>query len=293
MGKSRASKPVISAVSPVVGAAWLNPNEKYWMIATAIAVLTVVFYLMSVATEGFVVAWFFRDTPRKTIRNWMLQANAITYALLLSLIFGAQFLPKVSGPAYRVMEPVSDGIIELAFSATNRISGNRKGEPPLIEAVRTGNRKRAEQLVIKGVDVNQTDHVGFPALSIAANRGDVNMTKLLLGAGASVNSRSATLKDTALARAAQYGNAATVKVLLAAGAYVDDKDGAGWTPLFNAALKGDPDIIDALLDGGADINARTPTGWTALKEAQMRGHKSVADRLIKAGAIDYRDGSRQ
>jgi ankyrin repeat protein len=83
-----------------------------------------------------------------------------------------------------------------------------------------------------------------------------------------------------------------VRALLAAGALVDDRDGAGWTPLFNAALKADRDILDALLSADADVNARTSTGWTALKEAQMRGHKNIVDRLIRAGAIDYPDGSR-
>lgn len=74
---------------------------------------------------------------------------------------------------------------------------------------------------------------------------------------------------------------------------VDDRDGAGWTPLFNAALKADRDILEALLSAGADVNARTSTGWTALREAQLRGHKNIADRLIQAGAIDYPNGSRQ
>jgi ankyrin repeat protein len=118
------------------------------------------------------------------------------------------------------------------------------------------------------------------------------MTKLLLDAGANINTRSATLHDTALARAAQNGNGPTVRVLLAAGARVDDKDGSDWTPLFNAALKGDLEIIEALLSAGADVNARSSNGWTALKEAQMRGYQNVAQRLKSAGAIDFPDGSR-
>jgi ankyrin repeat protein len=119
------------------------------------------------------------------------------------------------------------------------------------------------------------------------------MTELLLTAGANVNARSATLNDTALARAAQDGNEPTIHALLEAGAHVGDRDGAGWTPLFNVALRGDRDILEALLSAGADVNARTSTGWTALKEAQLRGHKNIADRLIQAGAIDYPNGSRQ
>jgi len=274
------------------GPAWLLPDPPWWTVAAAIAVLTVLFYLMSVATEGLVVAWFFGEVARKTIRRWVTQANAITYTLLLALILAGFVVPKISQPMVRVMEPVNEAIINGAFWAVHRVSGDRKKEPPLIQAVQAGDLKKVKKLIAGGTNVNQTNDVGFPALSIAAGRGDDNMTKLLLDAGANVNGRSVTLDDTALARAAQNGNGPTVRVLLAAGAHLDDRDGAGWTPLFNAALKGDPEIVDALISAGADVNARSSTGWTALKEAQMRGHQGIADRLKRAGAIDFADGSR-
>jgi len=274
------------------GPAWLLPDPGWWTVAAAIAVLTVVFYFMSVATEGFVVARFFREVPRKTIRHWVIQANAITYTLLLALILVGFVVPKVSQPMMQVMQPVNETIIDGVFWVVDRVSGDKNKEPPLIQAVHAGDLKKAKKLIASGANVNQTNDVGFPALSIAAGRGDENMAKLLLDAGADVNARSATLNDSALARAAQSGNGPTIRVLLAAGARVDDKDGSGRTPLFNAALKGDLQIVEALLSAGADVNARSSSGWTALKEAQMRGHENVAQRLKSAGAIDFPDGSR-
>jgi hypothetical protein len=274
------------------GPAWLLPDPSWWSIAAAIAVLTIVFYFMSVATEGFVVARFFREVPRQTIRRWMIQANGITYALLLALILVGIAVPKISKPMLQLMEPVNEAIIDGAFLTVARISGDKEKESPLVQAVQAGDLKKVQKLIANGANVNQTNHVGFPVLSIAAGRGDENMTKLLLDAGANVNARSATLQDTALARAAQNGNGPTVRVLLAAGARVEDKDGSGWTPLFNAALKGDLEIVEALLSAGADVNVRSSTGWTALKEVQMRGHPAIADRLKRAGAIDFSDGSR-
>jgi Ankyrin repeats (3 copies) len=275
-----------------VGPAWLLPDPRWWNVTLAIAVLTVVFYFMSVVTEGFIVARFFREIPRQTIRRWMIQANGITYVLLVALIFVGFVAPKVSEPMLRVMEPVNEAIIDGVFWMVDQVSGDKKKEPPLIKAVEAGDLKKAQQLIASGANVNQTDDFGFPALSIAASRADENMTKLLLDAGAKVNSRSATLHDTALARAAQDGNGPTVRVLLAAGAQFDDKDGSGWTPLFNAALKGDLEIVEALLSAGADVNVRSSTGWTALKEAQMRGYQRIAERLKRAGAIDFPDGAR-
>jgi hypothetical protein len=274
------------------GPAWLLPDPSWWAIAGAVAVLTVVFYLMSVVCEGFVVACFFREVPRKIIRRWMIQANGITYTLLLALIFVGFVAPRVSEPMMRLMQPVNERIVDSAFWVVNQVSGKQEKEPPLIQAVQAGDLKRAEKLIRNGADVNQTNAVGFPALSIAAGRGDEKMTKLLLDAGANVNARSATLNDTALARGAQNGNGPTIRVLLAAGARVDDRDGSGWTPLFNAALNGDPEIVEALLSAGADVNARSSNGWTSLKEAQMRGYENVVQRLKVAGAIDFPDGSR-
>jgi hypothetical protein len=286
-------KSLLPILTPVLGAAWLAPtaDEGRWIIAGAVAVLTVLFYLMSVASEGFVVRRFFRESPNSTIRTWMLQANAITYGLLLLLIMAGLLLPKASVPVTRFLQPVSDVFVDSVFLVIDRASDPRRNEPLLIQAVASSDLEKARHQIAKGADVNQTNGSGFSALCIAATKGDENMTKLLLHAGASVNAPCSTLSP-ALGRAAQYGNVPTVRALLEAGAEVDDKDHSGWTPLFDAVLSGDVAIVEVLLSAGADVNARTPTGWTALKEAQMRGDQDIAGVLTKAGAIDYPNGSR-
>lgn len=59
-------KSLFPILSPVLGAAWLAPgNEQgWWILAVVIAVWTFFFYLMSVASEGFVVARFFNAALR-------------------------------------------------------------------------------------------------------------------------------------------------------------------------------------------------------------------------------------
>ena len=280
---------VVSTLSPIWGAAWLGPEPSNSLIGIAIAVLSVVFYLMSVAIEGIAVRRFFRDVPRKTIRNWMFQGNAISYAFLLTLFAGAQLAPKASGPLFEAMRPISESIINVGFWTANLIDNPEKKEPALIRALEANDLKKVQQLLAKGADPNQKDNSDFSALSDAASRGNEPMVRLLLKAGANVNADS----EDALARAAQFGNTATMRALLEAGANVNHRDSEGWTPLFNAAMVGNSDIVETLLSAGAEVNARTPTGWTALKEAQMRGQQHIVDRLIKAGAIDYPDGSRQ
>jgi ankyrin repeat protein len=133
-------------------------------------VLTVVFYFMSVATEGFVVARFFRELPRQTIRRWMIQSNGITYALLVALLSAGVLAPKVSEPLVNLMQPVNDGIVSGLFWVIDQVSGKRDNEPPSIQAVEGGDLKKAQRLISKGANVNQTDSFGFSALSYAARR---------------------------------------------------------------------------------------------------------------------------
>ena len=163
-------KSLLSILSPVLGAAWLSPlpDEEWWPVALAVVILTIVFYLMFVATEGFVVVRFFPDVPRKTIRSWVVRANAMSYALLLMLISGALLMPKVSGPAVQFMQPVSEAMVDVVFLVVDQVAGTRQKEPPLIQAVEAGDLRKAEQPINKGADANQTDSVGFPALSDAA-----------------------------------------------------------------------------------------------------------------------------
>ncbi len=199
------------------GPAWLLPDPSKASVAAATAVLTILFYLMSVVTEGFVVARFFPEEPRMIIRRWVAQANAITYVLLFALVIGAMLAPKVSRPVLQLMEPVDELMLGGVFWLADQVTDKHKKESALIEAVEAGDLKKAQKLVAGGADPNQASSFGFPALSLAARRGDEKMTKLLLDARADVNARSVTLTDTALAPAAQYGNAATVRVLLAGG----------------------------------------------------------------------------
>jgi ankyrin repeat protein len=163
-----------------IGPAWLVPDPSLWSIALAAAVLTVVFYSMSVVTEGFVVTRFFREVPRQTIRRWIIQSNAITYVLLLALLSAGLLAPKVSEPMVNLMQPVNDGIVSGVFWVIDQVSGKRDNEPPLIQAVEAGDLKKVQKLISKRANVNQTDSFGFSALSYAARAGDEKMAQLFI-----------------------------------------------------------------------------------------------------------------
>ena len=268
-------------------------EDTSWMVPLAVAVLTVPFYLMSVVSEGLIVAQFFRHLARPVIRRWTVQANAISYAFLVALVLVGWLLPPASEPVFELMRPLNERLVGVVLRLASQDSGSRSGETVLIQAARSGDFSTTRKLIAKGANVNSADNDGNTALQAAAARGDEKTTRLLLEAGADVSARRKRPIDyAALHYAAWTGNGPTVRALLSAGARVNDATTSGSTPLMIAMLYGRPDVVEALLAGGADVNARSPSGWTALKEARTRGYRDIAERLIRAGAIDYPDGTR-
>ena len=121
---------------------------------------------------------------------------------------------------------------------------------------------------------------GYTPLLFAAQSGDAESARLLIGAHANVND-AAPDGASALVVAAHLGNAAVAGVLLDAGADPNTA-GAGYTALHVAATRGDVATVQALLAHHADINARQQQGSPTLRVNS--GH-SLDFRM--AGATPY------
>src|SRR5206468_11238602 len=103
------------------------------------------------------------------------------------------------------------------------------------------------------------------ALHWAAIKGEAEMAKVLLYAGANVRATTRMAAYTPLFMAAKSGNAAVVKVLLDAGADAKTPALDGLTPLMMAAAAGDAESISLLIAKGSEPNAKeTEHGQTAL-----------------------------
>ncbi len=122
---------------------------------------------------------------------------------------------------------------------------------------------------------------GFYPIHLAAERGHSEVIRVLLRAGADVNTPHPTVQATPLQYAAMHGHLDAVRTLLAAGARVDPVDSHGLTPLMWAAWKGHVQVVQELLKHGADVHCKTKTGWTALRYAEQKGHAQVAELLRK------------
>src|SRR5215831_18178077 len=105
----------------------------------------------------------------------------------------------------------------------------------LPEAAMKGDQTAVQSLLKQKVDVNETQADGNTALHWAAYRDDVEMSRLLIQAGANANAKTRLGDVTPLQLAATNGNAAIVELLVKAGANVNAPNGNGTTPLMFAA----------------------------------------------------------
>ena len=141
-------------------------------------------------------------------------------------------------------------------------------------------------LLRQGADVNASQADGMTALHWAATRGEADMARMLVSAGARVEALTRNGNYTPLHLAARAGRAAAVTVLLRGGADVKAVTSTGGAAALHfAASNGDAETVMALLDNGAAIDVRE-SAWsqTPLMWAASANRVSALEILIKRGA---------
>lgn len=157
---------------------------------------------------------------------------------------------------------------------------------PVADAAERGDVKAVQGLLKQGSDVNEPQGDGMTALHWAAERGDAELARLLISAGANVTAGTRIGEYTPLHLAAKSGQEAVALVLIEAGADVSAAtSNSGVTPLHLAAEAGSSPIIQALVKHGADVNVRERE-WaqTPLIFAAAENRAEAIHTLIKLGA---------
>ena len=173
----------------------------------------------------------------------------------------------------------------VALSLTTMTHAAPIGAAAFVEAAMNGNRDAVRTLLKDGADVNTTQADGMTALHWAAQKGDVELAKMLLYASANLKATTRIGGYTPLLIASKNGDAAMVETLTAAGADANSQTINGTTALMLAAAAGKPAAVKTLLDHGADVNAREAVkGETALTFAAAFGRADVIRVLTAKGA---------
>jgi ankyrin repeat protein len=157
---------------------------------------------------------------------------------------------------------------------------------PVADAAMKGDREALRALLKQGADVSGAQGDGMSALHYAAERGDVEMTEMLVYAGANVGATTRIGQYTPLHLASQSGSAAVVQALVKSGASVSARTTTtGVTPLHLAAATGNAEVVTILLDHGADANAKDADwGQTPLIYAAAQNRAEAITVLLARGA---------
>lgn len=133
--------------------------------------------------------------------------------------------------------------------------------------------------------IDSTENLGETLLMIAVDSEDIKKVDLLLAKSRDYSFLNAkSINYSALSLAAEKGSLDVVKALIAAGAEVNQEAGCfQYTPLLAAASRGHLEVVKALIDAKADIHYATRL-HTVLSIAMVDGHHEVFGELLNAGA---------
>jgi hypothetical protein len=154
------------------------------------------------------------------------------------------------------------------------LAGER--EDALLDAVRKGDAAAVKVLLDQGLAVDTKFRYDRTPLSFAADRGHVEVAKLLLERGANPKSADTFYGMTPLTAAASKGHTEIVRLLMAKGATFDA------VSFLVTAREGNADIIGLALGQGT-LPAEALSA--ALEVSEKEGKTAAAERLRAAGAV--------
>jgi len=149
---------------------------------------------------------------------------------------------------------------------------------PIHIASRGGHVDVITALVERGASIDQKSSNGYAAIHAAY--AHPTAVRRLIDLGANVNALS-VLGSSPLMWAAQAGSVEVVKLLLAAGAIVQTPNKNNSTALHRAAQSDSWGTVETLLSSGASPFARrSPSGVTPIDIAVMTGHEGIARNMV-------------
>ncbi len=178
------------------------------------------------------------------------------------------------------IDPNPDKIIT---KKANSVWQLEKAKSALVVAADKGNLEIAKILVDAGADVNLHAKWDEAPLMGAAGSGNLELVKYLKDKGADVNKAQAHM-GTALMAASREGHASIMEYLINQDAKVNRSVAHVGTPLILAAREGHLKAVEFLISKNAELDKSVAHVGTPLMLAAGGGHLEVVSLLIKKGA---------
>lgn len=160
---------------------------------------------------------------------------------------------------------------------------DHEGRSALSYAAEEGRRKCVISLLSYAAEVNAVDERGCTALWYALMQGHVVCGLRLIDAGADVHVVNSRSGRNLLSVAIERRDPELMKMLLAAGVEVNLLDRKGCTALMYAAENGCPECVSLLLKAGADVNYTNAHGENCLMIAAQEGNLELVQYLLSSG----------
>ncbi|MDR2785792.1 MAG: ankyrin repeat domain-containing protein [Treponema sp.] len=151
----------------------------------------------------------------------------------------------------------------------------------LSDCVRTKKSAAVNLFLRAGFSANVRDGVGVPLLCLAARTGDKDLVKILLKAGAGVNTCSADRGGSALIDCAMGKYRDIAELLLKAGADVNTKSKDGQSALIISVGMSDEKLVEMFLKAGAKVDEPDALGASARKYAALFNKPKIVELFKK------------
>lgn len=183
-----------------------------------------------------------------------------------------------------LIKSVSNGDITRAQVLIERGANinetDKKGLTPLMWAICEKQTQAALKLIDMGADINIKDQYSFSALFYAISYGNMEVFNHLLAKGADLKQKDSN-GYSYLHVAVGYRQAEIAKMLINMKLNVNEKNIYGETPLHLALTNRMYGMAKLLIDNGADINARDNYGSTPLHYTVRYGYTTNTAKIMK------------
>ncbi|CAH3187331.1 unnamed protein product, partial [Porites lobata] len=166
----------------------------------------------------------------------------------------------------------------IAHNADVKFS-NTSGKNSMMLACFGGHLKVALQLYDQGASLDTRDNGGSCCLHWAVDGGKPGCIQWLLDKGIEVEVEDECGCSPLMRLASINGSVEVAKILIENGASVNKVDKLKKTSLMSAALNGGLELVKLLVENGANIHAENEYGKTALDFAESFGRKEIVSYL--------------